>query len=120
VDNVITLTLAKRKKPGEERDEGLLSTIQDLLDSNESLARAVGDVAARFYAVDATAARVSSEPLCRHYIDSVLEQDRQRLINAMHEVLDATLEYTKGLGCRLRLARERPASLVEGQRPRAP
>jgi hypothetical protein len=50
---------------------------------------------------------VNMDPICRHYVDTVVEQDRERLLAAMSEVLDATLEYAKAIDSRLRSAPER-------------
>lgn len=82
----------------------LLSAINDLLQANENAARAAGELPARFIAVDACIEDVALHPGCRPYIDAVVEQDRRRLLAAMREVLDATLEYAKAIECRFRTA----------------
>ena len=97
--NVIKLTSGKDNKRSEP-NEILFSAIADLLHSNVNLARSVGELLASFVAVDTAVAGVAIDPRCRRYVDGVLEQDRQRLLAAMREALDATLEYTKGVECR--------------------
>jgi hypothetical protein len=105
MNNVITFKSVKSKhevKP----DEALFSAADGLLHSNANLARAVEDLSVRFLAVDEAVARVAATPYCRRYIDSVAAQDRGRLYAAMLEVLNANLEYTKGVEARGRAIAE--------------
>lgn len=97
--NVINFRPGGGKTPPQQL---LLSAINDLLQANENAARAAGELPARFIAVDACIADVTLHPGCRPYIDAVVEQDRRRLLAAMREVLDATLEYAKAIECRFR------------------
>lgn len=101
--NVINLTSGKGKtriKP----DQALASAVIDLLSSNVSLARAIEELSARFVAIDTAIAGGVPKGSGRRYFDSVVEQDRQRLHAGMVEVLDAILEYAKGLEARVRAA----------------
>lgn len=108
-------------KPSDEKrhvspEQVLLSAINELLHSNERAAKAVGELPARFIEIDASIATVNLEPNCRRYVDAVAEQDRTRLLAAMSEVLDATLEYAKAIESRFRNAPELSLG-IQGQRP---
>lgn len=103
--NILTFKPGDEKKPvGPE--QVLLSTIKELLHSSQRVACAVGELPARFIAVDASVAGIELDPNCRHYVDIVVEQDRERLLAAMSEVLNATLEYARAIESRFRSAPE--------------
>ena len=99
--NVVSFKPFERKSPIKPEKQ-LLSAINDLLQSNERAARAVGELPARFVAIDECIAEVAMPSNCRPYIDAVVEQDRMRLLAAMQEVLQATLEYAKAIEARFR------------------
>jgi hypothetical protein len=101
IDNVIDLT-SRKGKNGIEPDQALVSAVVDLLSSNANLARAIKELSARFIAIDSIIASDVLKGRYRRHIDSVAEQDRQRLHAGMVEVLDAILEYTKGVQRRVR------------------
>jgi hypothetical protein len=96
MDNIITFKSAKSKNEVKP-DEALFSAIDDLLHSNANLACVVEELSARFLAVGAAVAGVAATAHRRRYIDSVVAQDRHWLFAAMLEVINASLEYTKGV-----------------------
>ena len=77
--NVIEFASSKGKRRVEP-EQALYSAIEDLLHSNANVARAVGELPARFVAVDASIAGVTLNPRCRDYVDGLVEQDRQRCL----------------------------------------
>jgi hypothetical protein len=101
--NVINLTSGKGKKRIEP-DQAIASAVVDLLSSNVSLAGAIEELSARFVAIDTVIASGVPKGSGRRYIESVVKQDRQRLHAGMVEVLDAILEYAKGVEGRVRAA----------------
>jgi hypothetical protein len=100
--NILTFKSGDQKKGPVAPEQMLLSAIKELLHSNQRVACAVGELPARFIEVDASVAGVNLDTNCRHYVDAVVEQDRGRLLAAMSEVLEATLEYAKAIEGRFR------------------
>jgi hypothetical protein len=80
----------------------MLLALKDLLNSNQRVACAIGEIPARFIAAEASFAEAQLSPAGRYYVDTVLNQDRGRLLAAMCELLDATVEYMRAIDCGLR------------------
>lgn len=93
------------------RDKALVDAAIEVLGTNASLAQAVQDLADVFVRLDVVVAENPGNVGERRPIDVIIEQDRQRLLTDMNDLLESISEYTSGVRARMRSALQRQGDL---------
>jgi len=88
------------------KDEALVDATIEVLGTNAKLAQAVQDLADVFVRLDGAIAENPVNACVRRPIDAIVEQDRQKLLLNMRDLLESISEYTGGVRDRMRCAIE--------------